>query len=169
MPVLQPADLAAQQWAQLLAITQAEMLPGGRLTSLQDVRKSAHLWTDKVPAAGIQLQKVIEAPYAAQHHRVTTQFVIIVACNSVDTTVGTVLTPANLDDAMAQLQTLVSDGNGNGFAPVLRDPVNRFLNNTASQTGITNIDYQWDLKPGATPQIWAYAFITFEAVATVAI
>lgn len=168
MPLL-PQDLAAQQWSQLITIIQNEMQVGGRLATLQDLRKGWQLWTGKIPAMGVQLTKIREEPAVSRKHLVTTTFQIIVAANSTDVINGDQKTPANLDAAMATLQTLISDGSGNGLAPVLRDPANYFLNGYAMRTSITDIDYLWDVEPGETPQIWAYASVTYIAKNEVAI
>lgn len=162
-------SLVTQQWSQLMTILSAEMVTGKRLASLKDLRKSLHLWTGIMPAAGVQPQRVSEKPDASRRHLVTTTFNVIVGTESVAQTVGNNTTPANLDDAMAQLQVLLDDGQGNGICAVLRDPLNFGLSGNAYRTAITSIEYSAELGVGENPELFAYGLITYVAEQVVSI
>jgi len=174
MAVLQPEDLTAQQWTWLVTTLRSEMATG-RITACKDVRESLSLWTEYVPAIGVQLMDVKEDQNSTARHIVLATFAIQVSTQSTQATAtANGYEIANLDDAMGQLRALVSDGAGNGVAPILRDPSYRSLGGNAATSRITGIHFQPDVRPGADPatndpEIWAHAFIDFVTTSPVAI
>lgn len=165
-------DVGAVQWAQIMTILQAQMVPGGQLAGLKDLRKSLHLWTGALPAAGVQLIELTEEPRATRRNLVTTLFHILVSADSTATVTGSTEVPANLDAALATLQPLVNDGNGNGITAILRANfglVNASGQPLALRTQVKSVRYYNDIGAGETPQIFAYALIGFEAQVEVSI
>ncbi|TAM90634.1 hypothetical protein EPN42_05685 [bacterium] len=177
-------DQAKMQWAQLVSIIQDEMNVGpggpgtgantaGRLQTLYDVRQSIDLWTGVYPAAGVQLIECPETPYATRRHKVLSTFHLVVATQSGGDQASGSYTPPpvgqdpNLDHAMAQMQTLLSDGNGNGLLAVLRDVNNFTLGGYAIRTQIRNLKFDWQIKPGAENAAYAYAVVEYIAEALV--
>lgn len=164
-----PEERTAQQWAQIVALLRAEMGHHGKIAPVQDVRPSAHLWTGVTPAIGVQLLKIhVEPEFTHKHHTFAT-FVILVSVQSHPITTKTSTVPPNLDDANAQLQTILADGNGKGVCNILRDPANFLLGqdengqNLAIRTLVSGIDYSWEIGPGAdgSDQVWANALVTY--------
>lgn len=151
------------QWDAIVNQLKNEMALGasGRLSSLKDVRHSIHLWTDSVPAAGVQIMD-ISFQEASNHKRLMTcTYAIIVAAQSTEASAGVNSIP-NLDDAMTQVQPLIDDGSGNGIVNVLLDPSFYTVNNFAERSKITGIHYHPEIRPGAPAQIWANVLIDFE-------
>lgn len=171
---LSPQDQAKQQWDYLVTTLTAEMQPSKRIPTCKDVRHTLSLWTEFVPAIGVQLMDVLEQQHSTQRHIMQCNFVVQVSCQSTPTSATAAgYAKPNLDDAMAQLQALVSDGSGNGVCAILRDPANRTLGGNAGFSRITAVHYQPDVQPGSDinnePEIWAHAFIDFQTVSQVAI
>ena len=161
---------ASQMWTQIVSILNSEKTTG-RLPTVKDVRKSIQLWTGKTPSIGVQLVHVDEGDLTTKTHKITATFNIAVATQSVDgAPSGGQITPANLDDAMAQLQTVLGDGGTNGLDAILRDPTNFSLSGAAPgtlRTKISSVTYDWDIRPGQPPQIWAYGLLKFQVEALV--
>lgn len=169
--LLTPEDCSAQQWATLVSILRSEMPSPGRLQSLKDVRQSAQLWTAQVPAVGVQLLKTPCTVYGQGRLKMVSHFLIITATVSRQQVDGSNVIPANLDDAMAQLQALLSDGAGNGISAVLRDPANFLLGGYAYETMLGGTEFFYDVEPSPTPdlaQIWAYGHTAYTATQLVA-
>jgi hypothetical protein len=165
-----------------LGAAPAGTVSGNRLTSIVYVGKSYYLWEKETPSIGVQLKSLRERSQVSMKHFVTTQFDIIMGVQSTDATAtannGGQLRQANLEDAMSMLQPLVSDGNGNGLSPVLRDMQYRSLGTStvgaytqvnAQRTQISDIDYEWSITQGENAQIWAYALVTLIAEQLVSI
>lgn len=174
-------ELSSQQWAKLITILQGEMNvgptgpgsgtnPTGRLQKLYDLRKSIDPWTGLYPWCGVQLVKVTEGDYASHAHVVTSVFHIVIGTksNAKSAAAGGFAQP-NLDDAMAQLQTIRSDGNGNGVTTVLRDSNNYGLGGLSMKTWISEVAYDWKLTPGDDTEALAYCIITYNAKQIVSI
>lgn len=164
MPVLTPADTALAQWTFLHDAILSEQ-QSGRLTGLADVRKSLDFWTKLTPVAGVQITDWVTKDYASQRRQLFIDFTIRVAVHSV--AVGT--TPANGDDALAKLWALISDGTGNGFSEVLRDPANRHLGGNADEFNLIRITPQVLVDDGETGDVWAEAYITCRSSKVLAI
>jgi hypothetical protein len=182
---LQPAELSAAQWSYLIAVLKAEAglgsappgtSPGTRLTGVKYIGKAYHMWTDETPAIGLQLKRAKLLPCASRRKWLYTQFDIIMGVNSTIATAAP--NKPNLEDAMAQLQPLVSDGQGNGLANVLLDPQYRTLGSSTvnsvvqqnAQTSLTDeVEYEWEVGQGQNAQIVAYALLTFTAKQIIAI
>jgi hypothetical protein len=157
MAILSPADTALAQWTYLYNTILAETAAGKRLSVLKDVRKSLDLWTKQQPAAGIQITDWQTQDYASGRRQLWVEFTIRVAVQSVGNGDAN---PPNGDDAMATLWNLISDGNGNGFSEVLRDPTNRTLGGNAAEFNLIGIKPFTVLDDGNTPDVWAEAYIT---------
>lgn len=162
-------SLAEAQWTQLVSIMTADMGTGKRLPTVLDVRKSAHLWTGLVPSVGVQLLKVTEDTYTTHTHMARCNFQIVAATQSVQTVNGSQRTPANLDDAMNQLQAIIDDGAGNGICAILRDKANTTLAGNAIIITIQSVDYSWSVQPGDQAEVMAYAIVTLETKQSVTI
>jgi hypothetical protein len=163
-------ELSKLMWDQLVAVLQAEMTPTGRLSTVQDLRRGIQLWRDVSPAIGVQHYSYTEKPYATHKHQVANNFQIACACASVPTVVnGSVTKIANLDDANAQLDLLLSDGSGNGVGPVLRSTVNNGLfdptlnGKLGLRSEITSLQRSWDIRAGSddNERVWAYGLYTY--------
>ena len=176
MPNVAYDDYESKVWTALLACIQAEINigasgpgtgtnPNGRLQTCADLRKSIHLFTGRLPAIGVQSLGYKSERYSTHHDLLTISFHIIVAANSMPNGA----TPANMDDANANLQPLVSDGLGNGLGPILRDPVNFALAPYVagiSETWLSGLERSWEVKDGQDAQVIAYGLFMYEAKLT---
>lgn len=191
--LLSPADLSKAQWDNLVALLRAESglgpapsgtSPGTRLSGIAYVGQGFQMWTEKVPAIGVQLMEFTETPAASGRHWVDTRFHVIVCAKSTDTSAASRFganTKPNQEDAMANLQPFVSDGSGNGVSPVLRDIQYRKLGTTtvggnvqpnAQFIQIERISYEWEIGQGQTgtsAEVFAYAILELRARQWVAI
>jgi hypothetical protein len=159
MAELFPEDLAAQQWANLTALLRTDP----RVSAIKDVRQAEELWTEKgTPAAGVQLDDITYSPYSSTRKWMVCSFRILVACESIETTVGSNVVPPNLDDAMKQLQAIISDGVGNGISAVLRDPVNQRLSQTCNHMSLKSVKYVPSIEMGEPIRVWAYAYVSVQ-------
>ncbi len=163
-------------WNKIVAVLQGEMNVGptgpgsgsnttGRLQSLQYVHKTIHLWSDELPAVGVQLIEEDPEPYGQRKQLVTIEFRIVVAAKAAVDSNGNI----TLDDAFSKLMQLIEDGNGNGVMAVLRDPANFSLGGLAMETysrGKNKYDWDVDKAVGAT-DARAYAYIPYFAKAIV--
>jgi len=174
-------ELSDQQWAKIMSLLQTEMNvgptgpgsgtnPAGRLQGLYDLRKSIDPWTGLFPWCGVQLVDVSERDYASRLHLVTSTFHIVIGTKSdAKSAVTNGFPQPNLDDAMAQLQALRSDGRGNGVASVLRDKTNYGLGGLALKTWISGIKYDWEIVAGDDTEALAYCIVSYNAQQTVSI
>ena len=162
MPVTTSASPNAI-WDALIALIKAQMVAGGSLATLQDVRKSAQFATDLVPAACVQYMGYNAKPYSNRTRLVTHHFRISLAANSA----GSSTRVANLDDAMALVQPLVDDNASGGLDPMLNLPANFGLGGLCQETMITRVEYSWEIREGAGQIVWAYAFVDYDAVVQV--
>ena len=126
------------------------------------------VWPDftALPYVGVQLERMQEQRYASQRrHLITTTF-SIVGVVQVEATADNIL---KVDDALAAVRTLASDGSGNGILPILRDNANFTLGTVnggpaAEENWISDVLYQWDESPvGKSTQYIAYVTITLLA------
>jgi hypothetical protein len=162
-------DLESTVWTALYDVLESETNigatgpgsgsnPTGRLQTCADLRKSIHLWTQRLPAIGVQSLGYEAARYSTQFDILTIRFHIIAAANSLPS--GAV--PANMDASNATLQPLISDGSGNGVGPILRDPENFFLGTPGViETWLSGVERSWEVESGQTPQVWSYALFTY--------
>lgn len=159
-------DLESTVWTALYNTILSETVlaganPTGRLQTCKDLRKSIHLFTGNLPAIGVQSLGWQAERYSTVHDLLTLRFHIIVAANSKPVTA----TPANMDDANANLQPLISDGSGNGLGPILRDGENfaltRFMTGV-SETWLSQLERSWEIKEGQDPQVIAYGLYMYE-------
>lgn len=174
------ADTSRAQWDQIVTILKTEMASGrlkncnwtdvtgaAKTTTLQDVQRSLHLYTDKLPACGVQLKSYSLTPEGAGRRKLTTEFVILLTANATDYTDGSGNTViANAADAMAHGYALVSDGSGNGICEIFRDQANYTLGGNAGRgSHITNIQAYAQIAPaeGGNSQVWADYYITLVA------
>lgn len=184
MPV-PPEAFAQQQWDQLVAIIISEMNvgptgpgsgtnPTGRLQQLKYCHKSIDMWTGLFPSAAVQLIDANEDPVATHRHDLFAKFWIRVAASSTPTTAASFASPlapgapvpANLDDAMQQVKTIMGDGAGNGMGAVLRD--RKYFNlataaipgGVAYRTDITGFKFDWQLDAGNSQQT-VIAYVTY--------
>jgi len=172
--ILSPADLSNAQWDYLLDTFRAEMAVGKRLhgvswkdatgasrtSSISDMRRSLHLWTQQTPPiAGVQLSGYLPEVMYTNRRWLVTEFTVRVAVQAL----AYGQTPANGDDAMAELCAFIADGNGNGFGEILRDPGNYTLGGNCKSARVTNIQPVLSIGDGNTPDIWAEAYITIKA------
>lgn len=174
MAILNPEQTSKAQWSWLVSTFRAEMASGKRLTLVNDVRRSLSLWTEYAPVVGVQLMDAIETQRSTKAHILTCKFVIQISAQSTAATASANgYSIPNLDDAMAQVDTILSDGAGNGVASILRDPANRTLGGNAGNSRIIGPHYQADVQPGSdlnsNPEIWAHVFVDFETIQQVSI
>lgn len=174
MAILNPEQTSSALWDYLVTTFKSEMTTG-RLPTVKAVQESLSLWTEFVPAVGVQLMDVRESDYATGTHLIYCDFVIQISSQStaVSAAANGYQVP-NLDDAMKQTRLILSDGAGNGVASILRDPKNRTLGGAAANSQIKGMHFQPEIKPGANPatddpEIWAHCFVDFTTVAPVAI
>jgi hypothetical protein len=155
-------------WNALMAILQAEMTPTGRLSTVQDLRRGAQLWRQVSPAIGVQHLGYKSMPNASHRRLVNVEFLIVVGAASVSTMDNTQSPPvmtkkANLDDANALLDPILSDGSGNGVGPVLNDAAdNGLLYNgakLANRSHVTMLSRTWDENVGDdnVERVWSFA------------
>lgn len=180
-----PADLSTAQWDYIRSVMQTEAA-SGRLRNVQwtnaagqavtstlgDVRRSLHLFSQQpagTASAGVMLSSVDIARYAAGRRKMTTEFSILIAVEAVAYTDNSQQWPANGDDAIAQAYAFVSDGHGNGLSEILRDPANYTLGGNAETCIVTKVAPILSIGDGATPEIWAYLYLTLQAQAIVAV
>lgn len=191
MPLVTPEAFAQEQWQQIIANIEAEMNvgptgpgsgtnPTGRLQQLWYCHPTIDMWTGKYPVAAVQLMDTVERVAATHRMDVESHFIVRIAAQSTPQSAAAfraplmagVPAPANLDDAMAQLQTLISDGEGNGLSPVLRDRNNFNLksaslpNGVAYETRITGIKFDWEMDAGNN-QHTVLAYCTYSFLAKV--
>lgn len=154
-------------WTALLAILKAEVAPGKRLATIADVRKSIHFWTKtNGPLLGVQPLEWQYLEHYSQHRRIIkVRFLIAVAAFSTESPSR----PANLDDALATLQTLLDDGNGNGVEPIIHDPQNILLGGIAAQTNLSRCQYDWQIRPDADQRTCAYGVYDYDVETLVAV
>ena len=175
MAILNPEQASSAQWDFLVSNFKTEQANGKRLTLVKAVSESLSLWTEFIPAVGVQLMDAREEFHATGKHKLYCDFVI--QCSTQSTAASA---SANgfaipcLDDAMKQLRTIVSDGAGNGICSILRDPANRTLGGSAGTSQIKGIHFQPEIKPGANvntddPEIWAHCFVDFTTLQFVTI
>lgn len=170
-------DQTLAQWDSIYDIIKTETAVGGRLNgvawtspvtnnsgtvTVADVRKGAQLWSKLLPAIGVQADSGEDIIAGGNRHDILSQFRIILCTQSTPQTVGGESVDANLDDAMAQLQALLSDGQGNGLTAIFRDPNTYRLNDTTSGSRIKRWEFSSDVGEGATPQIFAYCTLFLE-------
>ncbi len=175
MAILNPEQTSSAQWDFLVSTFTAEMAAGKRLSLVKDVRASLSLWSEFVPVVGVQLMDTREDVNATGSHLLYCDFVIQIATQSTQasaTAAGYAI--PNLDDAMKQARAILADGAGNGVASILRDPANRTLGGSASNSQIKAMHFQPDIRPGANansndPEIWTYCFIDFTTLQKIAI
>jgi len=193
--ILNPAELSVAQWNFLVSVLQCEaglpgavapagVSPGNRLNGIKYVGRGYSLWTKQLPSIGVQRRSIKLSPGPSQRRWVTTIFDIVIGTQSTDasaTTRNGSQQEANLEDAMAQLDPLVSDTSGNGLTNVLIDPqyrtmgqstVNSITQNNAQNSEIDEINFEWDASGGELEtgrEIYAYAIFTFVAKAYIAI
>ena len=158
-------DTSNAVWDWLVSTFRAETAVGHRNTGILDVRKGLQLWTQAVPAMGVQLMSSRRKTYATNKDLLTHEFVIVVGVKSLDSTSPTGF--PNLDDANQHLVPLLSDGAGNGIIAILDYDIT--VGGLANTSRITRIDYQQEIRDipaseqaGQVSDVWAYAFITFE-------
>jgi hypothetical protein len=194
MPLLLPLQIppeaiAQNQWAQLIALLSSETNvgptgpgsgtnPNGRLQQIYRVHNSIDIWSGLFPAIAVQLMSVDEVIVATHRHDLLSRFQIRIAAASTPKTaaaftpplVAGMPVPANLDDAMAQLSPIISDGQGRGLTTILRDRLNfnlanaTFPNGLAYQTDITGWKYDWQMDAGGTQET-VIAYVTFSYTA----
>jgi hypothetical protein len=156
-----PEEHSAQQWAAVVSLLRAQIGPGNQLPTVMDVRASVDLWTEELPAVGVQLQRIRVVPEFTKKHHTYADFLILASVKS-EAIVGPPYIPPNLDDANARLQTIIADGAGNGLANILRDPVNHTLSGMAARMIVTGVEYSWEIGRGAvgSDQVWAHAIVS---------
>jgi hypothetical protein len=175
MPVLsvQGAGVTAKgQWDYLITTLRAETGAGRRLVGVNYVGKAYQLWTENPPAIGVQLKRTIKDRLSTGRRLMRSLFWIIIGVQSTPTSAAANMganAPPNLEDAMKILEPYVGDASGNGIIPILDDQANYNLGGYAMTTLSGDVEYDWEIKPGKAPQIWAYAHITFTAEAEVLI
>ena len=170
------ADTSKAQWDKIVSILKAEMA-SGRLkdcswtdvkgtthtTTMQDVQRSLDLYTETLPACGVQLAGYTLTPEGAGRRLMTTKFSILVTVKATDYTDGAGNTvPANAADALAQGYAFVSDGNGNGISEIFRDQNNYTLGGLCRVSKITDIETHAtiDRAEGGNSQVWADYYLT---------
>jgi hypothetical protein len=176
-----PQVLREAQWDYITALLRSEAglgtapsgtTSGNRLTALKYVGQSLHLWTEKVPALGIQLRTSNESQLAVGRHGLRSTFDIVIGTQSTPASAASRFgagTKINLEDAMLQLKPIVNDyAGGTGLEFVLKDPQYRLLGTTsgavnANRSQIESVTYSDYIKEGANGQVWAYAHIVFIA------
>lgn len=166
-------DLAAQQWSAIFNLLKAEMAATKRLNAiawncestghsgtvtLLDLRKSTQPWTGINPVGGVSIGSITRSDYGTGRQMMTVSFNVLLAVQEI-TARGS--TPPNLDDALARLQALVSDGNGKGVAAILTDPLNYTLGGTCFTSRLDAIQFADDSMLGENPDVNAYAWMTF--------
>jgi hypothetical protein len=156
-----PEEHSAQQWAAVVALLRAQIGPGNQLPTVMDVRASVDLWTEELPAVGVQLHRIRVVPEFTKKHHTFAEFLILASVKSLAIT-GPPYIPPNLDDANARLQAILADGNGNGIANILRDPANHTLSGLAARMIVTGIEYSWEIGRGAagSDEVWAHALLS---------
>jgi hypothetical protein len=187
MPV-NPDDFTFQAWQNLVKIIRGECNVGptgpgtgqnvtGRLQLVYDVRASNHLSSGLYPAIGVQLRKAPRTIAATNRIDITCNFEIVIAVQKQqkqDPITKNVI-PPTLDDAMNALQTVLSDGTGNGLLQVLYDkkywglpPTDGLGTVTGAPVGYRNyigdVEYDSLVKPGDTTVIYAYAYVPFYVI-----
>lgn len=154
-------EKSMQIWASLVATLQAEMAPGKRLSGVQKIGNSIHLWSGKSPAIGVQLLHQPEEGVAGEggmgKHRIELKFQIVAGAASV----GTDARKANLDDANTALQAVIADGAGNGLGPVLRGMTDTGPPAGAYRTQVKDVRWTWMIEDGEGVPVWAYAVVDF--------
>ena len=175
MPVLsvQGAAITAKgQWDYLITTLRAETAAGHRLVGVNYVGKAFQLWNENPPAIGVQLKRCTKTRLATSRRLMTSTFWIVIGVQSTAASAAAHMganTPPNLEDAMAILEPFVGDASGNGIIPILDDQTNYNMGGYAMTTLSGDVEYDWDIKPGNAPQIWAYAQISLTAQAEVLI
>ena len=147
----------------LLALVRAQMVPGGKLATLASVVRGKEFATELVPAMAIDFEKWSATWYASRTRRVVMTFKIYLAVSSVDTATR----QANLSDARAAIATLIDDGNGNGFEPLIGDVGTFGLGGLAQETALTGGENYENVKVGPDQSVWAYRVWTYEAIVMV--
>ena len=166
MPITTYDVALKAQWDALLAAFSSEAVVGKRLDGISYVGRTFDLWTEKAPAIGVQLMSASVGPSASMQRELTTVYAVVVGCQSTDATASANMganTPANIEDAMNQVQSFVADGAGNGIIPILCDAANFTLGGYAYEILSGNVKYDWQVMPGEEAQIWAYAVIMVTA------
>lgn len=153
-----PEDLSLAQWNYLLTTLRTEA-QSGRIQQIKDIRPSLDLWTREQPAAGVQITDLVFQDYASGRLQMFTEFTIRIAAQAQAS--GTI--PPNGDIVNQTLWPLISDGNGNGFSPILRDRANFTLGGTAASFKITRVRPFVTIDDGETGDVWAEAYITAQA------
>ncbi len=162
-------EKSMQIWASLVTTLQAELAPGKRLSGVQRVGNSIHLWTGKSPAIGVQLLHQPEEDAAGRggqgKHHVELKFKIVAGAASL----GTDARKANLDDANTALQAIVADGAGNGLGPVLRGMTDTGPPAGSYRTKVNDVNWSWMIEDGEGVPVWAYAVVDFSVFTMVRI
>lgn len=155
MPITS-SDQVVQQWDAIYNALTAEQNYGangpgtgtnttGRLQLVKTIDKCLYPDFNALPFVGVQFKRVNEVIYAmAGRHKLTAVFHILVVADAKASGTETFL---SVSAAMANLRTLMSDGNGNGVVPVLRDKLNFTWGGTADQTDVVRYDVNWAEKP----------------------
>lgn len=158
------------QWDALKSAIEADVAPGKRLSTVNYVARAFQLWTPNPPTIGVQLVDAPLTPRGALQRTMTSEYWVLVGTRSTKASAESNMgayTPANLEDAMNQLQPILADGNGNGLMAVLTDPANYSLGGWCYRMIPSSPKIFWDIQPGENAQIWAYAQITVAAEAIV--
>jgi len=163
------STLAFQMRDSLVATIQAEMHVGGKLATLQDVRKSAQFATGKQPACAVWIPKISTKPEGqganGRQQEVSLTFQLtLAACSTITAPVGD--TPgkiANLDDALAAIEAVLDDGAGNGLVALLNQPNVFGLGGNASQSRLGDIQFYPVINEGDQQHIWAYCEVLYFA------
>jgi len=170
------ADTSRLQWDQIVSILKTEAASGrlkdcawtdvkgnAKTTTLADVQRSLDLYTENLPAAGVQLTDMRFQPEGAGRRLMITEFTILISAKASDYADGSGNTViANGADALAQGYAFIADGNGNGLSPIFTDQNNYTLNGNARVCRITGNKafLQIDRAEGGNSQVWADYYVT---------